>query len=244
MSDIANMKRKAKGGRTFRLRQKQGRSLEMLVPRLPGPHRGQRDHVRQIKGRDRRLTDVGVNMPWQAAEPGLDRVHRLGHAGEIPALDDLFDEAELFVGRRGLVIPNCDSCRDKGFPDLVRAQLLERGIGIHRLVMRVGIEKGRSLVGHHLLQDSGYRLPFREPLPHMINPQQKQIKINKADRYPPAYSGLVAGTSSVRTNNEINSSEPFYSRSGLSPQVSVKCLHRERAACIAPNAKKKSTIEN
>jgi hypothetical protein len=58
----------------------------------------------------------------------------------------------------------------------------------------------------HVSQDSGYRLPFREPLPHMINPQQKQIKINKADRYPPAYSGLVAGTSSVRTNNEINSS--------------------------------------
>jgi hypothetical protein len=42
---------------------------------------------------------------------------------------------------------------------------------------------------------------------NMINPQRKQIKIHEADRYPAAYSGLAAGTSSVRTNNEINSSE-------------------------------------
>ena len=121
-------------------------------------------------------------MTWQAAEPGLDRIHRLNHAGEIPALDYLFDEAELFVGRRGLVIPNCDSCRDKGFPDLVRAQLLERGIGIHRLVMRVGIEKGRSLVGHHLLQDRGYRLPFREPLPPDPGQEFCRIRLVEHDR--------------------------------------------------------------
>jgi hypothetical protein len=35
-----------------------------------------------------------------------------------------------------------------------------------------------------------------------IEIKQKRSKINEADRYPPAYSVLVAGTSSVRTNNE------------------------------------------
>src|SRR6267142_840961 len=128
------------------------------------------------------LTDVGVDMPWQAAEPSLDRIHRLNRAGEIPALDYLFDEAELFVGRRGLAIPNCDSCRDNGYPDLVRAQLLERGIGIHRLVMRVGIEKGRSLVGYHLLQDRGYRLSFGEPLPPDPGQEFRGIRLVEHDR--------------------------------------------------------------
>ena len=79
----------------------------------------------------------------------------------------------------------------------------------------------------------------------MINPQRKQIKINEADRYPPAYSGLVAGTSSVRTNNEINSSERcLRSRWTLALTIGEVPSPSERAACIAPNAKKKSTIEN
>jgi hypothetical protein len=74
---------------------------------------------------------------------------------------------------------------------------------------------------------------------NMINPQRKQIKINEADRYPPAYSGLVAGTSSVRTNNEINSSEPcLRSRWTLAPSIGEVPSSSERAACIAPNAKK------
>jgi hypothetical protein len=47
--------------------------------------------------------DVGVDMPWQAAEPGLDPIHCLNHAGAIPALDHLFDEAEIFVGGRRVV---------------------------------------------------------------------------------------------------------------------------------------------
>jgi hypothetical protein len=33
--------------------------------------------------------------------------------------------------------------------------------------------------------------------------QGKRSKINDRDLYPPAYSGLVAGSSAVRTNNEI-----------------------------------------
>ena len=35
-------------------------------------------------------------MPWQASEPGLDGVHGLSDAGEVPALDGLFHEPQPF----------------------------------------------------------------------------------------------------------------------------------------------------
>ena len=57
-------------------------------------------------------------------------------------------------------------------------------------------------------------------------------------RYPGAHNILVAGSSAVRTNNEINSSsEPVCGRGGLSPQGSGKCLHRQgglRGSSLTP----------
>ena len=75
---------------------------------------------------------------------------------------------------------------------------------------------------------------------NMIDSQRKCSKNNEADRYPPAYSGLVAGSSAVRTNNEINScSEPcLRSRWTLAPTIGEVPSSPERAACIAPNAEK------
>src|SRR6266436_6104745 len=75
---------------------------------------------------------------------------------------------------------------------------------------------------------------------NMIDSQRKCSKNNEADRYPPAYSGLVAGSSAVRTNNEINScSEPcLRSRWALAPSIGEVPSSSERAACIAPNAEK------
>ena len=57
------------------LREEQRRRLEMLIPFRPGPNRRERDHVREVQGRDRRLADIGVDVAGQRAEPGLDRVH-------------------------------------------------------------------------------------------------------------------------------------------------------------------------
>ena len=78
----------------------------MVIPRLARPHGGQRNHVRQIQSRERRLAHIGVNMTGDAAKPGLDRVDRLDHAGEITPLNDLLDEAELLVGSGRVVIPD------------------------------------------------------------------------------------------------------------------------------------------
>jgi hypothetical protein len=68
----------------------------------------------------------------------------------------------------------------------------------------------------------------------------KHSKFNEASRPPISRRshGLVAGSSAVRTNNEINSSsEPVCGRGGLSPQGSGKCLHRQgglRGSSLTP----------
>ena len=80
----------------------------------------------EIEGRDRRLPHIGIDMPRQAAEPGLDGVHRLDHAGEIAPLNDLLDQAELFIGCTGIAVPDGDRRRDKGLSDLIRTQFLQR----------------------------------------------------------------------------------------------------------------------
>ena len=104
-------------------------------------------------------------MARQASEPGLDRVDALGDAGEVAALDHLLDEAQLFVGGTDVVIPDRDGRGHVGLPDQVRAELLERRVGIERLVVGVTIEQSRCFVGHHLLEDRHDRLALGEPLP-------------------------------------------------------------------------------
>ena len=70
--------------------------------------------------------------------------------------------------------------------------------------------------------------------------KRKGSKINEGNRYSAAHSGLVTGSSAVRTNNEINSwSEPcLRSRWTLAPTIGEVPSSPERAACIAPNAEK------
>ena len=65
--DVADMKREAKRRGPFRPREKQGRCPKMGVPYRPCPDRGQRDRMSDVQGRDRRLTDVGID--WPGNEP-------------------------------------------------------------------------------------------------------------------------------------------------------------------------------
>ena len=120
--------------------------------------------MRKIQRGDRRLAHVGVNVTRQAPEPRLDGIRALGNAGEVTALDDLLDEPKLLVGDARVFVPDRDRGGHVGLPDEIRAELLERCVGIHRLVVRVGIEQRRGLVGHHLLEDRDNRLALGEPL--------------------------------------------------------------------------------
>src|SRR3546814_2345510 len=80
-------------------------------------------------------------MAWQAAEPGLDRVHRLADGGEAAAVDDALHRADLLGGTRAALVPDRDRSRQIAERDMVTAQLLQRHVGVERLVVGVGIEE-------------------------------------------------------------------------------------------------------
>jgi hypothetical protein len=69
--------------------------------------------------------------------------------------------------------------------------------------------------------------------------ERKRRKINKPDRYPAAHNGLVAGSSAVRTNNEINSWSDLRSRWTLAPSIGEVPSSSERL-CASPLTPKKS----
>ena len=81
----------------------------MLVAFRSRPHGRERHHVGEVEGRDRWLADISVDMAGKAPEPGFDRVDSLRDAGEVAALDDLFDQPQLLFGGRGVLVPNRDS---------------------------------------------------------------------------------------------------------------------------------------
>ena len=58
----------------------------------------------EVQGGDRRLADIGVSLPGQRAEPGVDGVDRLDHGGEVPALHHLLDVAQFLVGAARVVV--------------------------------------------------------------------------------------------------------------------------------------------
>src|SRR5579872_5369591 len=88
----------------------------------PCPHRRERHHVREVESRDGRLTDVGVDMTWQASEPRLDRIDRLAHAREVTTLNGLLDQTQPIVGDTGILIPDRDGRRDIGLADKIRSE--------------------------------------------------------------------------------------------------------------------------
>ena len=136
----------------------------------------------EIERRDRRLADIGVNLAGQTAEPGLDRVHGLAHAGEVAALDRLFDKPQPIVGDAGVLVPDRDRRGDVAFADEVGAELLQRSVGIEGLVGGVGVHEDRRLVGHDLLQDRHDRLALGEPLPADAGEDSRRVGLVEADR--------------------------------------------------------------
>ena len=136
----------------------------MLIPFRPCPDSRERHHVGEIQRRHRRLADIGVDVAGETAEPRLNGVDRLAHAGEVAALHSLFDQALPFLGNPRISVPNRNGGGDVGLADKIGTELLQCGIGIQRLVGGVAVHQHRRLVGHHLLQDRHDRFAFGEPL--------------------------------------------------------------------------------
>ncbi len=159
-----------------------GGRTEMLVPFRPRPHRRKRDHVGEIQSADGRLADIRVGMSGQAAEPGVNRVDRLDHGGEVAALNDLLDQAQLLVGKARVGIPDGDGRRDIGHARHVGAEFLQGHVGVGGLVGGVRIDERGCLVGHHLLEDRGDALALGEPLPPDLGQQPGRVGLVEQDR--------------------------------------------------------------
>ena len=99
MADIADVQGKPERGRAFGLAE-HAAAARQDARRRSGPAHTARSGIMwaRFSVRDRRLPDIGVDMSGQAAEPGVDRVDRLRHRGEVAALDDLLDQSQLLVG--------------------------------------------------------------------------------------------------------------------------------------------------
>ena len=122
--DVADVKGEAERRRTFGPREEERRRGKMRVTLRTRPDGGERHHMGEIERRNRRLTHVGVDVAWEAAKPGLNRVHGLAHAGEVAALDRLFDKAQSIVGGGSVLVPDGDRRADVAFADEVGAEFL------------------------------------------------------------------------------------------------------------------------
>ena len=65
VADIADMEREAERRRAFRPGEEERGLLKMLIPFRPRPDGRERHHVGEIQRRDRRLTNIGVDMARQ-----------------------------------------------------------------------------------------------------------------------------------------------------------------------------------
>ena len=182
MADISDMQGEPERRCPLGPAEEQRRRIEVLIRRRTGPDRRQWDHVRQVERRDRRLSHVGVGMPGKGTKPGIDGIDPLHHAGEVAALDHLLDETQPFVGNAGILIPDRDGHRAVGGADRVRAELLERRIGVDGLIVRIGVDERRCLVGHDLLEDSRDGLPLGEPLTAYARQQPGGVGLVEEDR--------------------------------------------------------------
>ena len=120
--------------------------------------------MREIEAVDERLADVGVNMPRQARQPGLDRVDAFADRGEAERMDDALGGAQLFFGARAVAVRHGDRRREIAEGDMIAAERLQRGIGVDDLVVGVAVEQLRRLVVHDFAQQGGQRLALVEPL--------------------------------------------------------------------------------
>ena len=182
MADIAHMEREPERRRALGLAVEQRRAVEMGVPLLPGPDGGERDHMGEVQGGDRRLADIGVGLPRQRAEPGIDGIDRLDHGGEVPALHDLLDEAQFLVGAARVLVPDDEGRRDIGLARDIGAELLQGHVGIGGLVGGVRVDQRRLLVGHHLLQDRGDGFALGEPLAADAGNHPRGLRLVHQDR--------------------------------------------------------------
>ena len=130
-------------------------------------------------------------MAGQRAEPGLDRVQRLGNAGEVAALDQLLRCLEVGLGPARVFVPDRERRGDERRTNLIGAEFLQGGVGVGGLVGGVAVEEHARLAGHDLLQDRGDRLALGEPLP--ADAGEKPLRVGAVETDRPGRPAVFEG---------------------------------------------------
>ena len=164
MADVAGMQVQIERRGAMGLADQQGRRVQMGVPALARPHRGQRQHVGQVQGRDDRPADIAVIVAGQGREPGVGGVEGLGPGDEAETVDLALDQGELFPGDVVILIPDHDHRGEHAEADHVLGELGERVIGITGLVQGIGVDHGAFLLADHFHQQAAEALSLGEPL--------------------------------------------------------------------------------
>ena len=95
---------------------------------------------------------------------------------------------------------------------MVRPQFLQRRIGIFGLVGCIAVDKQRSLIGHHLLEDRGDRLALGEPLPPDFSEQFGRVALVEHDRAGRPAIGEALRVEVVEQSRKCRAWKPDYSQ--------------------------------
>src|SRR3546814_8448181 len=92
--------------------------------------------MREIQRVNDRLADVGIDVAWQARQPGFDRVDALADASEPETVDDAFDGAHLLFDAGAAFVSDGDRRCEVAEGNMIGTERLHGEIGIDDLVGR------------------------------------------------------------------------------------------------------------
>lgn len=173
-----------------------------------------------------RLSDIGIGLPRQAAEPGFHGIDALADGRKAPAIDHPLDRADLLVRLMRVLVGYSDGRRDVAEGNEIVAKLGESCVGIERLVAGVRVEQCRLFVEHDLLEDRGKRLPLGKPLPPVT--RQRCVCLSAIERNEPGCPAV----GNAKPVQFVEQARKGYMR---------KPKHGQRTQMASPDCRRQST---
>src|SRR3546814_14128158 len=96
--------------------------------------------MREIQRVNDRLADVGIDVAWQARQPGFDRVDALADASEPETVDDAFDGAHLLFDAGAAFVSDGDRRCEVAEGNMTGPERRPGEIGIDDLVVGGAVE--------------------------------------------------------------------------------------------------------
>src|SRR5882757_1049383 len=103
----------------------QWRSVQMLVTLRTRPDGGERNHVHEVQRAHRRLAQIGVALPRERGEPGVDGVQRLLGDDEAAAPQYSTDRFDLVGDPIPIRVPEGYGRSEQAIRNVIGAKLLE-----------------------------------------------------------------------------------------------------------------------